>query len=126
MNDSTTATPPQISTGIGTPWGASLVGIWYAFIVATKPTTITAGTAATSASSHNGGLGTPYEALARRRSQVLTPMITTSASASHQLASTPMAPSKPPPSRWKNASLTGCVLPSATRKAAPRNDINPP
>src|SRR6185436_361643 len=31
-----------------------------------------------------------------------------------------------PPSRWKNSSLTGCVLPSATRNAAPRNDIRPP
>jgi hypothetical protein len=45
---------------------------------------------------------------------------------SAQVAATPMLPSYPPPRRWKNSSLTGCVLPSATRNAAPRNDISPP
>src|SRR5262249_42898988 len=47
-------------------------------------------------------------------------------SPSTQLAVGPSEPSSPPPIKRKVGSVSGCVLPSATRKAAPRNDISPP
>jgi hypothetical protein len=38
----------------------------------------------------------------------------------------PSEPSRPPPNIRNVGSLTGWVLPSAIRKAAPRNDMRPP
>ena len=95
-------------------------------MAAVNATRIRIGTSTTSASTHSGLLGTPNDCLARRRFRLTQISAAAISAASAQLASAPIAPSKPPPKRWKNGSFTGWVLPSATRKAAPRNDIRPP
>ena len=78
------------------------------------------------ASNHSGRRGNPCACALRRRDTVFQAISAASARPSAQLQVGPSEPSRPPPNIRNSGSLTGWVLPSAIRKAAPRNDIRPP
>ncbi len=95
-------------------------------MMATKPQATTTKNKVMAVSSHTGRSVNPLASAWRRRASVFQTSHALATSASTQLQNGPSEPSRPPPIMRKVGSLTGCVLPCATRKAAPRKLISPP
>ena len=95
-------------------------------MVATKTSSTATKKAVMVTAHHSGGTGKPLAPALRRLLKAFHTSRADSTPPSSQLSVGPSEPSSPPPKSRKVASVMGCVLPSATRKAAPRKDIRPP